>query len=203
MLFLDAVVGLGNPTEKYSMTRHNVGYMVTERIAKDFRKKWKPGRGKFYYTDIPLKGQKLYLIRSSTYMNESGIGVMEAVESFDVLPSRVLVILDDFSLPFGTIRIRSKGSSGGHHGLESIIYHLNTELIPRVRIGIGPVPNGKNPVDFVLEDFSTDEQICLPRIIEISSQAVISCAIKGIEKSMELYNRNFLESERNLIRKEE
>lgn len=194
MFFLDAVVGLGNPSDKYSMTRHNIGYMVVDKIAGGSTKNWKPGKGKFYYSVVSLKGHKLYLIRSSTYMNESGLGILDAVNSLDIQPERILVVLDDFSLPYGTIRIRAKGSSGGHKGLESIIYQLNTELIPRIRIGIGPVPDDLDPVDFVLENFSINEQRNLKKIIDISSEAVISCVTRGIEKSMELYNRSFFET---------
>ena len=186
---IKAIIGLGNPGEEYAHTRHNVGYMVVDRLIEKFRGSWRPGRGEFYYAPIKIGGHDLILLRATTYMNISGVGARDAAAQFDLRPEEFLVILDDFAIPFGTLRLRRSGSDGGHNGLASVIFHLGTQKIPRLRVGIGPLPEGVSSVDFVLSDFSPEEQEKLPEIISRAAEATEVAVVRGIERAMELYNR--------------
>lgn len=183
------IVGLGNPGEQYAATRHNIGWMITDALLEKFRGVWRAGKGKFLYSPIRISGRQIYLIRCTTFMNNSGVGVIDAMERLEIAPSELLVIFDDFSLPFGTIRIRKSGSDGGHNGMASIIYLSGTQKIPRMRIGIGSVPENTSPVDFVLDEFKPNEKKMLPDIIKISVEAVVLTVIKGIDSAMERFNR--------------
>ncbi len=189
MQTIHAIIGLGNPGAEYAATRHNIGWMVTDKILEKFRGQWRPGKGKFLYSQVKIGGRNIYVLRSTTYMNNSGIGVLDAIDKLDIIPQELLVVLDDFALPFGTIRIRKQGSDGGHNGLSSIIYHLETEEFPRLRIGIGPVPENADTIDFVLGEFTPDERESLPEIINKSVNAVVVAVRQNIERAMELYNR--------------
>ncbi|RKZ28790.1 aminoacyl-tRNA hydrolase [bacterium] len=195
---LKAIIGLGNPGDRYSNTRHNIGYLVVDALLQKFRGNWKPGRGNFFYAQVKIGGKSIYLLRSSTYMNDSGIGVTGAVQKLNFFPDELLVILDDFALPFGQIRIRKSGSDGGHNGLASIIYHLNTQDFPRMRIGIGPLPDGMSSVNFVLGEFLEDERKALPQIIDRCSDAVVVAVRQGIDRAMEKFNRRINEKDREL-----
>ena len=183
------ILGLGNPGEEYARTRHNVGYMVTDALAEKFRGVWKPGHGRFYYAPVKIGGRDVFLLRAATYMNESGLGARDAAEQFSFVPQELLVVLDDFALPFGTLRLRPAGSDGGHNGLASVIYHLGTEKIPRLRVGIGPLPQGIDPAEFVLSDFLPQEQEALVEIISRCVDAIVVAVVRGLDRAMELYNR--------------
>ncbi len=194
---VDAIIGLGNPGERYRGTRHNVGYMVADLIVSKFRGKWKSGKGRFFYSAVKIGGETKFILRSATYMNESGLGALDAALTLDIPPQRMLVVLDDFALPFGEIRIRKSGSDGGHRGLASVIYHLNTQDIPRLRVGIGPVPEDEDNIDFVLSDFTGEERNLLEDIIRISADAAVLSARVGLQKAMEKYNRKLLVGEKS------
>lgn len=186
---IKTIMGLGNPGEEYFSTRHNIGYLVVDALLKKFHGEWKSGRGSFFYAPIKIGGSTVYLVRSTTYMNNSWNGAANAVEKLDILPSELLVILDDFALPFGQIRIRKSGSDGGHNGLASIIYHLATQKFPRLRIGIGPVPDDEDAINFVLDKFTPDERKFLPEIIKRSADAAIVAVKQNIGKAMEMFNK--------------
>ena len=195
-----AILGLGNPGREYERSRHNLGYMVIDNILLAHNARLRAGNGEFLYAKIDIDGKQIFLLRSTTYMNYSGIGAYDACECLDINPDELLVVLDDFALEFGNLRIRRSGSDGGHKGLASVIYHLGTENIPRLRIGIGPLPEGVDAVDFVLGEFNDKELKALPKIIEKASDAAIMCAINGIQRAMEVYNRR---SKPNGIKSEE
>jgi len=192
---LKAIIGLGNPGAEYSATRHNIGWMIVDNLLAKFRGNWHSGRGKYFYSSIKIGGRQINLIRSKTYMNNSGIGALDALNKLDILPSEFLIVLDDFAIPFGAIRIRKSGSDGGHNGLASIIYHLGTQHIPRLRVGIGLVDENIDTVDFVLSDFKPDERKVLSKIIRKSTDAAIVAFKQGLDKSMSMFNRK---SENNL-----
>ena len=192
---LKAIIGLGNPGTEYSATRHNIGWMIVDSLSAKFRGVWRTGKGKYFYSPIKIGGRKIYLIRSKTYMNNSGIGLLDAVEKFDILPSEILVVLDDFAIPFGTIRIRKSGSDGGHNGSASIIYHLGTQKIPRLRFGIGPIDENVDAVDFVLSEFTPQEHKVLPRLIAKSVDAIVVAVTQGLDRAMAMYNRKSNEDE--------
>ncbi|MEW6040190.1 MAG: aminoacyl-tRNA hydrolase [Elusimicrobiota bacterium] len=146
------IVGLGNPGKEYKFTFHNIGFMVLDHLAEkhssEFRKK--TGTNSHIAT-ISFRGnERVVLAKPLTYVNLSGIAVEQIMLKYGIKPQELLVVVDDFALPLGKLRLRLKGSSGGHNGLESIIGVLKTEEFPRLRVGIGPLPSGMDPKDFVL-----------------------------------------------------
>ena len=142
------VVGLGNPEKRYTGTRHNIGFEVVDRLAQELCMQFNPGRREFLISQGSFRDQPLVLVKPLTFMNESGLAVMEIRDQFDARNEDLLVVCDDFQLPLGQLRVRLRGSDGGHNGLYSIIYHLQSEEFPRLRCGIassampisGPTP---------------------------------------------------------------
>jgi PTH1 family peptidyl-tRNA hydrolase len=185
-LFL--IVGLGNIGKQYLKTRHNVGFEVVDDLTNRFNLKWEPGRGEYYFSEGGFQGENFILIKPTTYMNNSGIAVEHAVNYFQINLSDLLVICDDFNLPLGKIRLRPKGSDGGHNGLSSIIYHLMSEDFPRLRIGIGSDFEKGELSSFVLSCFRDDEREIIDESIKKSSDAVLSFITKGIQKTMTMFN---------------
>ena len=136
----------------------------------------------------PASKERLLLVKPLTYMNLSGRAVAEVLALHRLAPSDILVVHDDMDLPFGKIRVRRRGSSGGHRGIESIIEHLGTSEFPRLKIGIGRPPVGVDPVDFVLQPFGADENARLSEVLRIGAQAVLDIFTQGIEQAMAHYN---------------
>lgn len=182
------IVGLGNPGSKYASTRHNVGFHVISELAR----RWGGSvpRGKFQgeISEARIEGQACWLLCPQTYMNHSGRSVLEARDFYKVENSDLLVICDDFALPLGSIRMRTKGSSGGQKGLADILNRLGTEEIPRLRIGIGPVPDKWDPADFVLASFAKDEIAVINESIQRSANAVAVWVREGIQNCMNQCN---------------
>ncbi len=189
------IIGLGNPGRKYQKTRHNLGFRVVDFLVTF----WK---GKLINSDrwqgiVPVKVYKssflsLVLVKPFTYVNLSGPAIKELMLNYGIKPEEILVISDDFSLPFGTIRIRQAGSAGGHKGLESIITALGTRGFPRLRIGCGPLPQGVNPKDYVLLPFARKEENKLNLLLTKIGEAVNKICTEGLEKTMSLYNKKSL-----------
>jgi PTH1 family peptidyl-tRNA hydrolase len=178
------VAGLGNPGREYQRTRHNIGFMVLDRLAVDaqlpweFSAKWNAGWAK---SDV-------ILVKPATFMNRSGEAVAAIANFYKIAAEEVLVVLDDFALPLGRLRLRAQGSSGGHNGLESVFEHFGTESVPRLRIGIGAAP-AQGATDYVLGRFFDEEQPLLDATIRRASDAV-KCAIdKGLIAAMNLFNQ--------------
>ncbi|MEJ5256784.1 MAG: aminoacyl-tRNA hydrolase [Fervidobacterium sp.] len=170
------IIGLGNPGEKYENTRHNVGFMVLDKLSKS----WKRGIN-YLYSDINIFGEKVRLVKPTTYMNLSG-------EVFKYLPhDDIIVVYDDLDLPLGRIRIRKNGSAGGHNGIKSIISFIGQDF-PRIRIGIGPKPQDVDAADYVLSNFSQEEFEKLEKVMELTIEAIKSIISEGIDKAMNKYN---------------
>jgi PTH1 family peptidyl-tRNA hydrolase len=187
------IVGLGNPGLVYKNTRHNAGVMVLDRISKKYKLKFSRASGPYQSTSYTFQGEKVILIKSRTYMNESGRAVSKAVDATHLTDlSRLLVISDDINLPFGTLRIRKEGSAGGQKGLQSIINSLGSRQFPRLRIGIGD--HFSDAAEYVLSPFSKKELEELPFILQYAMEAVESFLAEGITPTMSRYNRNFLET---------
>ena len=157
------VVFLGNPGPKYANTRHNAGFLAAEAMSREKKTGINRLRFRSLTGKCELAGQSTLLMKPQTYMNNSGISVGEAARFYKIPPERVIVVADDISMPCGKLRIRTKGSAGGHNGLKSIIAHLGTDAFPRIKIGVGaPVHGGQEQIDWVLgvpknqdwEDFS-------------------------------------------------
>ena len=183
------VVGLGNPGRKYEGTRHNVGYMILAGLARKFG--LPPLKDKFRaeVMEAELGGQKALLMTPLTFMNLSGLSVVEAKNFYKIPEQDLLVICDDLNLPLGKLRIRVKGASGGQKGLEDIIRRLGTEDFPRLRVGIGNPPENWDWADFVLSKFTKDEQPTIEESIVRAAEAVEAWAREGIEYCMNNYNK--------------
>jgi PTH1 family peptidyl-tRNA hydrolase len=183
-------VGLGNPGFQYETTRHNVGFMVVDALSTKLKCRWSPGRGEFLFSEATVQDTSLLLVKPLTYMNDSGIAVQDVLERYAVPISRLVVVLDDFWFDVGAVRVRTQGSDGGHNGLASIIYHLNSEEFARVRCGIRSVtmPPKNEMADFVLSPFTVDETEKVGAMISNAADAVMSFVLHGIEKTMNTFN---------------
>ncbi|MBX2990280.1 MAG: aminoacyl-tRNA hydrolase [Bacteroidetes bacterium] len=184
------VVGLGNPGFEYEDTRHNVGFMVVEEVSVRLGSMWKPGKGEYLFTTAIVDGKQVVLVKPLTYMNNSGSAVVEVLERFPARIENVLVVVDDLALELGTIRIRAKGSDGGHNGLRSLIYYLNSNEFPRIRCGIQQKekPPKRDVADFVLSPFESDRRDEVEMMIRNAADAVEEFFRSGIERTMNLYN---------------
>jgi PTH1 family peptidyl-tRNA hydrolase len=185
---VNLIVGLGNPGERYRNTRHNLGYRVVDFLAGRDKKKFKPGKGGFLFCKTKVGEERVYLIKPLTFMNASGVAVAEAIDNLNLGIENLLVVCDDVALPLGKIRIREKGSEGGHKGLRSIIYELNSFDFARLRLGIGDTPENVDLEEFVLEDFKPEEKEKTDQMIEKAALAVENTVMNGIEDSMNRFN---------------
>ncbi|RAU84462.1 aminoacyl-tRNA hydrolase [Pontibacter arcticus] len=181
------IVGLGNIGPEYAETRHNIGFMVLDYLAKKHDAKFELGRHAFT-TEIKHKGRTYVLVKPTTYMNLSGKAVGHYLSSLKLEPDSLLVITDDIALPFGKIRIRMKGSAGGHNGLKHIEQTLGHNNYPRLRFGVGDSFHAGKQVDYVLGKFSDDEQIDLQTLIEKSADASLAFGTIGLERTMNQFN---------------
>jgi PTH1 family peptidyl-tRNA hydrolase len=188
--FVRIVVGLGNPGNQYAGTRHNIGYEVVDYIAGELPSPFKAGKGDYYCSETRIGGQKIMLVKPTTYMNHSGRAVRQIVDYFALAVADVLIICDDYNLPWGTFRFRQAGRDGGHNGLSSVIYELGTDVVDRFRFGIGN--RFEDPVDFVLSKFDQREQGELKQLLLLAKEAVYSWIEQGMEVTMNSYNRSFL-----------
>lgn len=159
------IIGLGNPGEIYKLTRHNLGFMILENFAKSFKVEYFERKLKYNFSKIKIDTLQAALIKPKTFMNNSGRAVLKALNDFNEYPNNILVMCDDVNLPLGKLRLRNKGSSGGHNGLQSIIDTIGTEEFNRLRIGIEK-PRVKNLTNYVLSKFTSDELPIIKNSIE-------------------------------------
>ncbi len=177
------VVGLGNPGVEYAGTRHNVGFMVLDRMA--IRKaEWRREKA---WNGLMVSVDGVLLLKPQTYMNLSGEAVAGVARFYKIPPESVLVVLDDMALGLGRLRLRLGGSAGGHNGLQSIIQHLGTKDVARVRIGIGGAAPGES-VGHVLGRFRKDEQNALEEVLERAEAAISAVQRDGVERAMNAFN---------------
>lgn len=194
---MKCVIGLGNPGDQYSATRHNVGVRVVDSLAKLFAVDLQRGRGDFRFARCTDQSNRFLIIAPLTFMNESGRAVEQAMKQFNLSSVDMLVVYDDFQLPLGTLRIRKEGTDGGHNGLASITYQLQTENIPRLRFGIAgkncPTENKKELMAaYVLSKFDNNEVRIAEEMIDHARAATLAWVHKGIEHAMNNYNKSFL-----------
>ena len=183
------VVGLGNPDKKYENTRHNAGWLAIDAIAESHDCKVDRVKFKSYVGECNIAGRKAMLMKPTTYMNNSGQAVVEAMNFYKISPENVIVLFDDISLDVGKMRIRSKGSDGGQRGMKSIIYLSGSDKFPRVKIGIGAKPTQEwDLADWELSRFSDDEQKKLAQVFENAAKAVELMADGKIDRAMNLFN---------------
>jgi len=185
------IAGLGNPDVQYLHTRHNVGFMVVDQLAENLKINFKQ-KPLFWIANKIYRNIEVLIVKPKTYMNLSGKAIHALLLEHKIDLSNILIICDDMNLPFGTIRIRAKGSDGGQKGLRSIISHLGTQDFPRLRIGIGS--QFDNATDFVLSKFSLEEQKNMPLILDWAEKAIRYFILNGAELTMNRFNRNCIEA---------
>lgn len=195
------ITGLGNPGNKYASTRHNAGFIALDNLALKLGIVFRPGRGDFYLASGKYKGEEFFLLKPTTYMNNSGIAIVQFFENYLTLEADkdLLVVQDDFNIPLGTLRLRQKGSDGGHNGIASIMYHLNSDEFPRMRIGIrcNDILKKDEFVDFVLSDFLPNEIDMLNKLMPVFNDCILSFLSEDIKITMNKFNRNFLPDEKD------
>ncbi|HJT80066.1 MAG TPA: aminoacyl-tRNA hydrolase [Chthoniobacterales bacterium] len=187
------VAGLGNPGPEYQETRHNIGFMVVDRLAVDLGLNWE----KFSKADAAVaKCGDLLLAKPLAFMNRSGFPLLAIAQFYKIEPAEMLVVLDDFALPLGRLRIRPDGGTGGHNGLESIIVQFGTDKIPRLRVGIGQAPN-EGASDYVTGRFFEEEIPLVRSAIDRGVEAVKWTIDKGLVSAMNTFNPEPIRREEN------
>lgn len=184
------IAGLGNPGKDYEYTRHNLGFLVVQRLAKKLKLKFTLSsltNGMTAQGDFD--GQEICLLAPLTYMNNSGVAIKQLISKKELSVEDILVVCDDYNLDFQQIRLRAKGSDGGHNGLSSVIEHLGTEQFARLRMGIGYPPDGKDSVDYVLEEFKKKEKDHLDSFIEEAVSCCVTWLKNGIDAAMDQHNK--------------
>ena len=181
------VVGLGNPGREYAATRHNLGFMVVDELARRHAAGERRNRFRSDLVEVFDGGDKIVLLKPRTFMNLSGAAVREAVNWYKTPLTDVLVVVDDIDLPFGSMRLRAKGGSGGHNGLKSIIAELGSDAIPRMRLGIGRGPG--HATRQVLSRFTSEEEQVLPSVLDAAADCVLDWERHGIIDAMNRCNR--------------
>ena len=182
------VVGLGNPGREYQPTRHNVGFFLLDALAKDLdATSWKESQRELI-SETRIDGEKILLVKPQTFMNLSGESVGNLVSFYKIPLEDLIVAHDDMDLPVGKIRIRPKGSGGGHHGIESIIQHVGSSEFPRVRIGVGRPHENFSVISHVLAPFSSEERNLIDTAIEDLLPAVRCIITDGIDIAMNRFN---------------
>ena len=189
------IAGLGNPGEKYRFTRHNIGFLIIDHIAGSFKSYRELNTPLYEAVSPDSETPDFVLLKPHTYMNRSGIALAEFMNSNEIPLENLLVIVDDFNIPLGTIRIRKNGSDGGHNGLVNIAEVFETEDYPRMRIGIGPQEpiTKEDYIDFVLTNFTEKEFEIIDKMMPIYEKCVQSFISDGITKTMNNYNKSFIE----------
>ena len=183
------IVGLGNPGADYARTRHNVGFVAVERLAERWRANWALEKKFNARLARPARdGQRVLLCEPQTFMNASGEAVQAVAAYYGVAPARLLVIMDDADLPLGHLRLRPSGSSGGHHGLESIEQHLGTREYPRLRVGIGRQDGAREITGHVLGRFGSTEAKLADKVLTVAADQAATWLEAGIQKAMSQFN---------------
>ena len=183
------IVGLGNPDKKYENTRHNCGWMAIDHLADKLGCKVNKIKFKSFVGECRINNKRALLMKPTTYMNNSGQAVVEAMNFYKLPPENVIVVFDDISLDVGKMRIRQKGSDGGQKGMRSIIYLSGKDTFPRIKIGIGAKPNPDwDLADWVLSRFSKDEGKLLEEMFDNAADAIALMVDGKIDRAMNLYN---------------
>jgi PTH1 family peptidyl-tRNA hydrolase len=179
------IAGLGNPGPEHAATRHNIGFTVVDQLAAQFGSTWEKSTK---WNALSAKCGAVLLAKPISFMNRSGYPLFAVAQFYKIEPKEILVVLDDFALPLGQLRLRARGGPGGHNGLESIIVQFRTEEIPRLRIGIGDAPR-EGSVDYVLSRF-LDEEKPIVRAAIIRAVEAVKCAIdNGLVSAMNIFNK--------------
>ncbi|MGH8101549.1 MAG: aminoacyl-tRNA hydrolase [Chthoniobacterales bacterium] len=187
------IAGLGNPGPEYSATRHNIGFMVIDRLAAPAGSIWEKSAK---WEALTAKCGEVLLVKPMSFMNRSGHPLLAVAQFYKIEPAQILIVLDDFALPLGRLRLRLRGGTGGHNGLDSIIVQFGTDEIARLRIGIGAAPS-EGSVDYVLGRFFEEEQTLVRSTIDRAVEAVKWAIDKGVVSAMNHFNPESLRGEQN------
>ena len=185
---MKAIIGLGNPGMKYAGTRHNIGFDAVTAIADKYNLSINNKKFKGVYADGHIAGEKVLLVQPQTFMNLSGECVREVADFYKLNPDEIIIICDDINLDVGRLRIRKKGSAGGHNGLKNIIAHLGTEEFPRIRVGVGEKTEGWDLADYVLARFDKDSEPVIREALANAVGAVETWISEGIDAAMNRFN---------------
>ena len=198
------IVGLGNPTKQYEKTRHNIGFDVMDALADKYNISISENKHKALCGKGVIEGMKVVLAKPQTYMNLSGESVAELVNYYKLDPeSELIVVFDDISLEPGNIRIRKKGSAGGHNGIKNIIAMTGTQNFMRIKVGVGEKPKGWDLADYVLGRFLKEEQDTMKQAFENAAGAAAAIVTQGADAAMNLYNGSKKKSEKKTEKPEE
>jgi peptidyl-tRNA hydrolase, PTH1 family len=185
------VAGLGNPGERYAATRHNLGYRVVDELASRTAERFKKARFvPVEIAEVSVDGERLLLLRSQRFYNETGEVVASLASKRDVAVDRVIAVHDDLDLAFGALRVKFGGSTAGNHGLDSIVAAFGTKDFYRVRLGIGRPPGRQDPIDFVLEPFGKRLEPEVAILVDDAADAVVSLVREGLGPAQDRYNRS-------------
>ncbi len=183
------IVGLGNPGKKYEFTRHNAGFLTLDHIASELDTEINNLKNNALVADVVINNHRCLLVKPQTFMNNSGTAVRDIAKFYKIPPEKIIVVFDDISLPCGKLRIRRKGTDGGHNGIKSIIYHLNSNQFPRIKIGVGAKPNPEYDLaDWVLSKFGKDDTEQLKAAITKATEVLPFILDGEIDKAMNKAN---------------
>ena len=183
------IAGLGNPGREYELTRHNIGFRVIDELAGEYNISISEKKHKGLIGKGVIEGQKVVLVKPQTFMNLSGEAVVQAVRFYKIPPEHVIVVSDEISLPIGKLRIRDKGSAGGHNGIKNIIAHLGTDVFPRVKVGVGaPSHPDYDMVDWVIGSFSAQEKKIVDEALDRALDAAECIISRGVTEAQNRFN---------------
>jgi PTH1 family peptidyl-tRNA hydrolase len=202
---LKLIVGLGNPSSKYELNRHNVGFLILDYLTNSLNLSLTASKGDWCGCEGTYQVNDFYLMKPTTFMNNSGMAVNDFLSIHEIPLKNLLIVFDDFQIPLGTIRVRTKGSDGGHNGVSNIIYNLDTLNFPRMRIGIGGerTINKENYVDYVLSNFDEEELEKVKTLMPYYKDCILSFISKDIKDTMNKFNKNYLAKEETEEKTEE
>ena len=186
---MKAILGIGNPGKNYVNTRHNIGFQILDLFAQKYNLEFIPSKNNYWYVESSFTTFPFFLIKPTTYVNNSGLVVLELIEKYKLSLNNILVIVDDVNLPLGEIRIRKSGGDGGHNGIKSIIYHTESLEFPRIRVGIANGEKINNLADFVLSEFSDKETDILKDSFNLVIKLIENFIIGGTSEMLNYYSK--------------
>ncbi|GED33462.1 aminoacyl-tRNA hydrolase [Brevibacillus centrosporus] len=185
---MKVIIGLGNPGKKYEDTRHNAGFMAIDKISDKWCIPVQQNKFRALVGEGRIEGEKVLLVKPQTYMNLSGESVAEILKFYKLIPDELVVIFDDLDMPTGQLRLREKGSAGGHNGIKSMIQHLGTQDFKRIKVGIGRPEPGRSVSDYVLQSFPASERSSIQEAVSLAADAAAMWTRETFVKVMNHYN---------------